>query len=192
MVRDGPAHAGTRRKAVQEGSPAGEGHDKFAFMFSFAKRPALVVLAASLGACGFFPGSDGNAPTIGVTMRGGGSTVSMGACHVADGPVELTISLYDSDGLKAARVDFSGVIGAAGVQMNPGGQDIVMTEGGMPGQEQVSVTFSPVVAGQVRTSAVLSFVTDAPFTGSLGVTATDQRGKTARAGPFRLAKPGGC
>lgn len=154
----------------------------------------LFAAIASLGGCGFHPRSDGNAPTIGVMLRGGaGQTAhAASACNVTEGAAEMSINLYDPDGLKSALVTYSGAIAPAGVQMNPGGDDIVLTEGGLPGDRKVSVTFSPLVAGQVRTSAVLAFETAAPHEGTLSVTATDQNGTTTRAGPFRLAKPGGC
>lgn len=159
-------------------------------------KPVLFSLAAVvLTACGpVFPRAGaGDGPNVGVTLRSGGAeAIAMPACTVARGPSEIAISLYDPDGLAAAEVSFAGTLAPEGVQMNPGGEDIALTESAGAGDARVRVRFTPVVQGQVRTSVVLSLETAAPHTGRLTISATDQTGAGTTAGPFVLAGAGGC
>ncbi|MDF0599250.1 hypothetical protein P1J78_00765 [Psychromarinibacter sp. C21-152] len=157
---------------------------------------AASVALAACGTVGPRP-EGGEGPRVSVTARAAAAAAEslplpLRSCVVVDGPVEIGISLFDLDGLAAAHLRFTGTLAAEGVRTTPGGADIALSEGGVPGDERVQLRVTPVEEGQLRTSVVLSLTTAAPHTGVLTVSATDRAGGTTRAGPFELAAPGGC
>lgn len=131
-------------------------------------------------------------PAVSVMLRGGNGTVPMPACQEVSDATEIVISLDDAEGLARAEISFSGVISDADFVVSPGGDDVTITEAGVPGSEQVIVTFNPATPGAIRVSSTISFTTQPPFTGDLRLTVTDQAGSSSQVGPFRLALEGGC
>jgi len=162
------------------------------------RQTTFVLLGAAVlgvAACGQLerPGK-ASPPDVSVTVRaaGGAAPVTMATCAEVSGPVEVTVGASDMEGLAAIRMTFTGPFSGDGVRVSPGGSDIVLTEGGLPGQEDVSVTIGGGAGGTSRTSVSLSFVTAAPHTGVLNVAVTDRTGATTRSGPNSLVASGGC
>ncbi|MDJ0824864.1 MAG: hypothetical protein QNJ16_05110 [Rhodobacter sp.] len=134
----------------------------------------------------------GGAPQVLVSARGvesgpaGDAAVPLPPCVATGGPVEITVSLSDPDGLTSARIAFDGGrLASNSLRVTPAGQDIIVSRRGAPGIDVVRLDFDD--SGVPRTGAVVNFTTAAPHTGAISVTATDRTGATARVGQFQLA-----
>ena len=164
-----------------------------------ASRAAILLsLCVSLPNCGavraIMPGGGaGNAaPEISVMRRGAGGTEALARCLETDAPVEIVVDLNDPNGLARVEIGFTGVISDASLVVSPGGDDARISEAGVPGSEQIVVTFTPAVPGQFRVASTISFETAAPNTGQLTVFAQNQSGAGGSSGAFDLVAPGGC
>lgn len=135
-------------------------------------------------------------PQILVAARGGGGAVDgmlplpLTPCTVTTGPVEITVSLDDTDGLASARVAYGGAVRDGTLRATPEGPDITIRRRGAADEEIIELVFAE---GAVRrASAVVGFTTAPPHAGGLRVTATDRDGNTTRSGLFRLGPASAC
>ncbi|MEM1389251.1 MAG: hypothetical protein AAF748_10750 [Pseudomonadota bacterium] len=156
---------------------------------------ALALACAGLSGCGAIrslTAPEASPPTLDVMVRGAGGTTALPACLETEDGAEIVLSLSDSDGLAQVEVTFSGTLSDADFVVSPAGDDVGISEAGVPGAERVVVRFAPVQAATSRVSSTVSLRTAPPHTGILRVAATDSLGASANAGPFRVAALGGC